>query len=289
MKRTLEFVFLSILICLLCASSYAADPKGHLFIIGGGSRPEDMMKRFIELAHEFQSGKIIVFPMASGVPEEVGPEQAAQLRSYGAHSVEHHILSRKQALSSESVKLLQDAGGVFFSGGAQSRLVDVLSNTPILAKLHEFYREGGIIGGTSAGAAVMSRIMITGDEKKDIGEGRSFETIQADNVVTVEGFGFLKSAIVDQHFVRRKRHNRLISLVMENQDKLGIGIDESTAIIVTRGRIFEVIGRNNVIVYDASQARVDIQFYSPMSGHNLSMHILKPGDRFDMNTKKVIQ
>jgi cyanophycinase len=227
--------------------------------------------------------------MASGAPNEAGPEQADQLRSYGAHSVEYHILSREQALDPDSVQLLDDVGGVFFSGGSQSRLAAVLNDTPILAKLHEFYQKGGIIGGTSAGAAVMSQIMITGDEKKETREGRAFETIQADNIVTIEGFGFLKSAIVDQHFIRRKRHNRLISLILENPNLLGIGIDESTAILVSRGQTFEVIGHNNVIVYDATQAVVDTKSLKPVSGHNLRMHILKTGDRFDMKTKKVNQ
>jgi cyanophycinase len=93
---------------------------------------------------------------------------------------------------------------------------------------------------------------------------------------------------VDQHFIRRKRHNRLISLALENPNILGIGIDESTAIIVSAGHIFEVIGQKNVVVYDASQARIDLKSPSIVSGHDLRMHVLKPGDRFDMKTRKVI-
>lgn len=247
------------------------------------------MKKFIDLAHKFQSGKIVVFPMASSVPEEVGPEQAEQFRSFGAHSVAYHILSRDQALDPESIHLLDDAGGVFFSGGVQSRLTDVLNDTPLLARLHILYEQGGVIGGTSAGAAVMSQIMITGDEKKETEEDGAFVTIQADNIVTVKGFGFLQSAIIDQHFVRRKRHNRLISLVLENPEIMGIGIDEVTAIIVSSGQIFEVIGRNNVIVYDASLAQVDTRSLRAISGHNLRMHILKPGDRFHIKMKKVLE
>jgi cyanophycinase len=289
MKISIRHAILILFILCFAVCSFATEPKGHLFIIGGGSRPESMMKRFIDLALKFQNGKIIVFPMASGVPAEVGPEQADQLRGYGARSVEYHILSRDQALSPESAELLEGVGGVFFSGGVQSRLADILNGTPVLEKLHEFYLKGGIIGGTSAGAAVMSQIMITGDEKKETREDRAFETIQADNIVTTEGFGFLKSVIVDQHFVRRKRHNRLISLVLENPRITGIGIDESTAILVSKGTRFDVIGQNNVIVYDASQADVDTQSLRPVSGHNLRMHVLKPGDRFDLKSKRVIR
>ena len=245
---------------------------------------------FIDLAHKFQSGKIIVFPMASGVPNEVGPEQTEQFRRYGARSVAYHILSREQALDAKSMKLLDDIGGVFFSGGVQSRLTDVLSDTPLLAKLHEFYEKGGTIGGTSAGAAVLSQIMITGDEKREVGEGQAFETIQAGNIITVKGFGFLKSAIIDQHFVRRKRHNRLISLVFENPNILGVGIDESTAIIVYHDQTFEVFGENTVMVFDARNLQnVDKDDNLNLSATQISLHILKSGDNFDLKTARVIQ
>ena len=133
----------------------------------------------------------------------------------------------------------------------------------------------------------MSEIMITGDEKRDVEEGHAFETLQAGNIVTTPGFGFLKTAIIDQHFVRRKRHNRLISLVIEQPKLLGIGIDESTAIIVKPDETFEVIGERNVIVYDATRAKTRISPSQSISGHNLTMHILSPGDRFDLRTKRV--
>jgi cyanophycinase len=174
------FLFILFLFCSLDA----VHTEGYLFIIGGGERPASMMKRFIDLAQGFQSGKIVILPMASSVPDEVGPEQAAELRRVGARDVEYLILNREQALDPENAKGLDNAGGVFFSGGVQSRLADILIGTPILEKLHELYRKGAVIGGTSAGAAVMSEIMITGEEKREISEGESFATIQAKNIVT---------------------------------------------------------------------------------------------------------
>ncbi len=268
-----------------CSLWIQSHPRGYLFIIGGGKRPESMMKSFIELAEQFQIGKIVIFPMASSVPEEVGPEQASQLKDYGAREVEFYILSHEQASQPDAVKILENVGGVFFSGGVQSRLADILLNTPVHKRLLKLYEEGAVIGGTSAGAAVMSEIMITGDEKREVEEGHSFETIEAANIVTIPGFGFIKTAIIDQHFIRRKRHNRLISLVAENPELLGIGIDESTAVLVKPDQTFEVIGQGSVIIYDASRAKVRIHPSRLISSLNMRMHILNAGDRFNLKTK----
>jgi cyanophycinase len=245
-----------------------------------------MMKKFVDLAGQFGSGKIIIFPMASGVPAEVGPEEAAEFKKLGAREAECHILTREQALREDSAKVLEDAGGVFFSGGDQSRLMDILRHTPIHRKLLELYEKGCVVGGTSAGAAVMSEVMITGDERREVKEGHEFETIEAGNVVTVEGFGFLKTAIVDQHFATRKRHNRLISLVAENPQLLGIGIDESTAIIVKPGEVFEVVGEKDVVVYDGSKAKIRIAPSHMIGFTGMLMDVLIPGDRFDLKTRK---
>lgn len=286
MKKVLIFFFSLFLIFSLYAFS---KPKGYLFIIGGGRRPESMMKKFIELAEKFKSGKIIIFPMASSAPNEVGPAQAEQLKRFGTREIEYHILSKEQALIVENEKILDDVGGVFFSGGVQSRLMDILLDTPIHKKLLEIYEKGAIIGGTSAGAAVMSEIMITGDEKREVKGGHEFETIQACNIITSPGFGFIKTAIIDQHFVKRKRHNRLISLVAEYPELLGIGIDESTAIIVKPDETFEVVGEGNVVVYDASQSQIQILPSQSIRGFNMTMHILTAGDKFHLKAKKVMR
>jgi cyanophycinase len=286
MKQKLVIVLAVIFILSSCGYS---NPQGHLFIIGGGSRPESMMKKFIDLAEKSGNKKIIILPMASSAPDEAGPGQAQQLRDYGAQNVEFHILTREQALDEASIKILDGVGGVYFSGGSQSRLAGVLRDTPFLEKLHAFYKKGGVIGGSSAGAAVMSEVMITGDEKRDVESGREFSTIQADNIVTVKGFSFVTSAIIDQHFVRRKRHNRLISLVLEYPKLLGIGIGESTAIIVAPDQTFEVLGQRNVIIYDAYDSEVDLAQQPPVSSHNMRMHILKSGDRFSLENRDIIK
>lgn len=263
--------------------------EGSLFIIGGGHRSDSMMKKFIELAHQHNGGKIVIFPMASGSPDEASQAMVEEFKKLGVQDVEYHNLNREQALKEENVKILDNVGGVYFSGGVQSRLTEALVHTPVHNRLLDIYKQGAVIGGTSAGAAVMSEIMITGDEKREVEEGHEFEKIQAANIITTPGFGFIKTAIIDQHFVARKRHNRLISLVAENPELLGIGIDESTAIVVKPDQTFEVIGKQNVIVYDASQAKINILPSHSIRGFDIIMHILKAGDKYDLNTKKAMR
>jgi cyanophycinase len=284
MKKTP--VFLALLILVLSFSAYSA-PKGHLFIIGGGDRPESMMKRFVALAQQVGSGKIVVFPMASSGPNEVGPGLVEEFKKLGANA-EFHILTREQALKEDSSRILDDAGGVYFSGGDQSRQTAILLNTPIHKKLLEIYEKGAVMGGSSAGAAVMSEVMITGDERREVKEGREFETLLAGIVVTAPGFGFIKTAIVDQHFATRKRHNRLISLVAENPKLLGIGIDESTAIIVNPDDTFDVIGVKNVVIYDASRAKIKMAPSKAIGISNMVLHVLLPGSRYSLSKRKIV-
>ena len=265
-----------------------APPQGRLFIIGGGDRDEAMMRRFVDLAGRFGTGRIVVFPMASSEPKETGDNLVRELKQLGARDAVSHILTREQALAENSDRLLDGAGGVFFSGGDQSRQTAVLLHTPIHRRLLELYQAGCVMGGTSAGAAVMSRVMITGDEVRKPEQGHEFETIEAGNVIATEGFGFLKTAVIDQHFIVRKRLNRLISLVAEQPDLLGVGIDESTAVVVEGGRTFEVIGEGQVLVFDGSSARVKTAADRRLGFSGMVLHLLLPGDRFDLDLRKAV-
>jgi cyanophycinase len=263
-----------------------AGPKGRLFIIGGGDWPDGMLNRFVDMARSFGTGRIVIFPMASSVPAETAAEEAADFKKAGATDVDIRILTREQALAPENAGILEGAGGVFFSGGDQSRLTAVLLDTPIHKKLMEFYYQGGVIGGTSAGAAVMSEVMITGDEVRKVEEGHEFETLRARNVVTSRGFGFVRGAIVDQHFVTRKRHNRLLSLLAEHPDLLGVAIDESTAVVVKPDGTFEVVGINQVVVYDPAKAKYRIDPDGRIGFIGLVMHALTAGDTFNLKTRE---
>ena len=272
---------------LLASAALRADSKGSLLIIGGGDRPDGLTKKFVELSRGFGSGKIVIFTMASGVPQEVGPEMVAEVKAAGGTDAVFYQLTREEALKPESVNLLDGAGGVYFCGGDQSRLTAALLDTPIHEKLRELYARGIVIAGTSAGAAVMSEMMITGDEKRTQDEDQNWQTIEAGNVVTVCGFGFVTEAVVDQHFIARRRHNRLISVVLENPKLVGVGIDESTAVWVRPDGRYEIAGIGQVVVYDARNASVSRAGAGLLGAAGMTVHILLPGDVYDLATGTV--
>lgn len=262
----------------------AARPKGYLFIVGGGDRDEPLMRRYVELAKRGGPAKIVVFTMASGVPLETGPGLVAELKGYGVEDAAYFHLTREEALDPAKVKILDGVTGVWFSGGDQAKQTAVLLGTPLHRKMLELYAEGCLLGGTSAGAAVMSEFMITGNEKRANNEEGTWEVIWADNIHHSEGFGFVKNAVIDQHFVTRRRHNRLISVVLENPTLVGVGIEESTAVLVRPDGKYEVLGEGQVIVYDARQAATAKSPDGHLGGHGLTMHVLLAGDVYDLET-----
>lgn len=293
MRKTL-IASLSLILVLLAAgpacspkSRAVPGPKGYLFIIGGGERDAPLMKRYIQLAAGFGTGKIVIFTMASSVPDEVGPELLAEFKGNGANEVVVYNLTHDQAMKPGSEKILDGAGGVWFSGGDQALLTAALLGTPIHKRMLELYARGCVIGGTSAGAAVMSEFMITGNEKRTKGEEGTWEVILADDVLHTEGFGFVKKAVIDQHFVTRRRHNRLIAVVLQNPSLVGVGIEESTAVLVRPDGRYEVLGEGQVIVYDARRATIARLPDGHLGGHGLTMHVLLPGDVYDIDTGRV--
>ncbi len=296
MKKNLVVALLAIVLAALvgmpaCSpkSPAAPGPKGHLLIIGGGERDEPLMRRFIALAKAFDAGKIVVFTMATSVPDEVRQSTLAEYERYGVKDVAVYHLTRGEALRPDAAKILDGAGGVFFTGGDQALLTAVLLGTPVLARIHEIYNRGGVIGGTSAGAAVQSEFMITGNEKRTHGEEGTWEVIMADDIEHAEGFGFVKNAVIDQHFVTRKRHNRLIAVVLENPTLVGVGIEESTAVLVRPDGTYEVLGEGQVIIYDARRAETSRLPDGHLGGRGLTMHVLLPGDVYDIASGRVVE
>jgi len=279
-----------LLVLLLFAPTLAlAQPvRGNLVIIGGGTRPPAIMQLIAKLAGG-ASGTMLVFPQASELPE-TGPELEAEFKALGLGTVRIVGTDHAGADTEAVLKLTEGATGAYFAGGDQVRLMNVLHGTRLERRLHEMYRAGAVMSGTSAGAAVMSRVMITGDERRPLKKDDNWQTIEADNVVTTDGLGFIDDAIVDQHFMRRRRHNRLISLVLEQPKLLGIAIDEETATWVKPDRTFEVVGNGPVLVIDASQANAVRDAGSvALRGADLRMHVLRSGSQFDLARRTVIR
>ena len=282
---------------MACASGTPATPatsfdgpRGHLMIVGGGPRPASMREEFVRLAGGPASARIVVLPMASADAERAGESEVDALRRLGIEA-RSLVLTREQAMNPATARELDEVTGIWFPGGVQSRLTAVIAGTPIETAIRERYQAGAIIGGTSAGAAIMTTPMIAGDERRPGGarplseDSRdAFVTIDRANIVTEPGIALLPGAIVDQHFVRRRRHNRLISLVLENPSLVGLGIDESTALLVSPDGLWRVIGESVVIVYDAREATVTSPGDAVLGAAGMRMHVLPAGSVFDPRT-----
>jgi cyanophycinase len=282
-----------------CASSGAAGPspaipraRGYLVIAGGGPQPDSTYARFFELAGGAGKARIVVLPMASS-DADAGKELTADFQKMGAASSERVVLDRVTADSEAAVEKLRGVTGVWFGGGDQVLLTKAIRGSRVEAAIHAIYEGGGVVGGTSAGAAVMSTPMITGDEKHPGGvrplpkdSPDAWITIARDDVVTEDGFAMLPGAVVDQHFVRRRRNNRLLSVVLENPRLVGVGIDESTAVEVRPDGTWKVLGSSVAVVFDARKAAVTGSGAPALGAANVALHVLPGGSVYDPRSGK---
>lgn len=279
--------YLISVIVLLISTSCLAQSKGHLVIVGG-VQTKEIVAKFVELAGG-ENARIIVIPNAGSNPIYWSEVQVNEFNELGAKS-DYLLFTRETADADSNLKKMDWANAVFFLGGDQSDLTRDMLGTKLLQKVFDIYNKGGVVGGSSAGAAVMSEVMITGNELLNKDSSSAFISIQKGNIETSKGFGFIRNAIIDQHFLKRKRHNRLITLMCEHPDLLGIAIDESTAIIVNPDETFEVLGNNQVLVYDPTESKNIRQDKKGNLGiTDMKMHLLISGDKFDLKSKKVIE
>ena len=278
-----------LILLLLTATTAQAQSRGTLIVMGGGPWHDEVQKRFVELAGG-ANGMILVLPMASA-SRDSGRSSVKGWEELGGRA-RALVVNREEAMRADTASLFKGVTGIWFGGGDQSRLTAAIAGTPVEQAIRNRYqRAGAVVGGTSAGAAVMSRIMITGNERRYGGlrpsrdSTQSFITIDRDNVVTADGFGYMDNAIVDQHFVRRRRHNRLISLVIENPKLIGVGIDESTAVEVMPDGRWKVLGESVAVIYDARNAKIG-PTTAPLGAAGMQMHVLPSGSIYDPKSGK---
>jgi cyanophycinase len=266
------------------AADMAGRPRGTLLIVGGGDRSEGLMHRFVELAGGPGRARVALIPMASEDAEEAGRELKEEFTGYGVDAFVF-LVNHQQADDPARVRQLDSVTGIWFGGGDQLHLTDALGGTASLRALRARYQAGAVVGGTSAGAAIMSDSMITGNQTPP-GDttgyyGDEYPAIAPHRIEVSPGLGFLSGAVVDQHFIRRERHNRLISAVLERPTLVGVGIDESTAIEVAPDGRWTVLGLSDVIVYDARKARVRRLANGLLGATDLRLQILPPGSTYD--------
>ncbi len=228
------------------------------------------MARFVKWGGG-RGARILIIPYASGIPADYAGQVASELaqQNPGGTEVAVSTAALEARGSAAFLKQLSRATAVFFTGGDQVRLMGVLARHGLAEPLRAKYRAGMPFAGTSAGAAVMSDLMITG-------EG-NFEVIDGARVATAEGLGLLSGPyIVDQHFIKRSRQNRLFGLVLKYPDRLGIGVDESAALAVTDEREAEVLDAGAVMIVRASNPGEE----------SLSIEILRSGQKYDLRARR---
>ena len=218
-----------------------AGIRGSLVIAGGGNLPTEIFDEFLRLGGNSEA-RLVVVPTASIAADTGEIESRLEFwrqRRPRSFSV-LHTRSREVADLPEFSKALLEATAVWFIGGDQSHLTRAYLGTLVEQRLHELLARGGVIGGTSAGAAIMSRTMINGTR----------DPLRIDPVLDT-GFGFLPGCVVDQHFLKRNREGRLRNALLSRPGHFGVGIDEGTALVVS-GRSLRVIGESCVKMYLAA-------------------------------------
>ena len=252
---------------------------GHLVIIGGAEdRQQDrvILRKFLELSGG-PNAKLRFITAASGVPDVVWASYQTVFKDLGALDCEVvPMLTREDASKPEVVSQIAQADGIFITGGDQTRLMACLWESPAFQALHRaFFINGACVGGTSAGAAVMSRHMLA--------LGTPTPSPQKDTVSTDIGLGFVANAIVDQHFSQRHRLSRLLSALAQRPDLLGVGIDEDTALIIEPNQSVEIMGKGSVTLVDPRRLKTNrdaIEESDKLEMIDLQLHLLPAGKRY---------
>lgn len=262
--KFVKLIFFVILIVQIVSISFAQE---RLIMVGGGDRPPDVLLKIAELSGG-ENGKLLVITWASGEPQESFEAFKKDIETVSKITlINAPIRPLNEETKVRFLQQLKDLSGVFFTGGDQNRVMEVLQDKELLQAIKDKYKSGTLFAGTSAGTAIMSKIMITG-------EG-DFTVLDGTKVETKDGIGLISQIIVDQHFIKRSRQNRLLGLVLKNPNYLGVGIDEDTALFVKDNRFGEVLGNSQIMIFDAKK--------EPMK-----FYIIRKGDRFDLQKRKKI-
>lgn len=225
--------------------------QSHLVLVGGGQHPPEAMKAFYDWTGR-EEPRILVIGWASSVPDENLRIVLDDYAQY-AHRPQLELAARDRATV---LKQLERADGVWFTGGDQTKVMEVLKDRTMLQALRKKYQEGTVFGGTSAGCAIMSLKMLTGNADLTV--------IDPTKVEIAEGLGLLpEQVIVDQHFLRRQRENRLFGALLGNPGHAGIGIDEDTAMLLSDGSQARVVGRAQVMLVTPQSDGLRIQLFQP--------------------------
>lgn len=239
----------------------ALESKGALIIGGGGHLADEVYDTFVELAGGKQA-RIVVIPTAYPFRS---PDHAKDFYSdwFQRELQSCDLLdtqSRHDAESDSFARPLTRATGVWIGGGDQGRLADMYLNTKVDQAIRAVFERGGVVGGTSAGASFLSSVMIRGGTHS--------------KAKVSKGLGLLERAVIDQHFRQRQRQERLLGVLEEHPELIGLGIDVRTALLVQGNRL-RVLGDSEVVVCSGAG-----------EGHRVWSETLAPGDRAELVVRK---
>ena len=259
-------------------SKAGATHPGRLIAIGGAEDrgpDSEILQRFIELSGG-QGARIVLLTAASINPARAGDIYRHAFAQLGVQQVDVvDARDRQEANDPAGVASLLAADGIFLSGGDQRRLMASIGGTAFERALRHAFDSGVCVAGTSAGAAVLSLHMLA--------EGGSPRLPEKDAARLDTGIGLVPEAIIDQHFSERRRLGRLLSVVAERPELLGLGIDEDTGLVIERGRAVEVIGKGSVTLLDGRQMRSNIaeaRAHEPLEVLGMRLHLLPAGNRY---------
>lgn len=259
--------------------------ESKLIIIGGAEDKDGDKVILNEVCDSFDkdNGRFVIATVATELPKEVGAQYSDIFEKMNVRNISIlNVEDREDAYRQDNISIVENASLIFFTGGDQLRITSILGGTPMYAAVKKKYEDGCVFVGTSAGASVMSDTMVT--------TGEDDESPKKWALNMAPGLGLIKGVIIDQHFAQRGRIGRLLVGVAENPQCLGIGIDEDTAIVVSRDGTLRVVGSSAVYIVDGSEiSHTNVSEQNPndvLSMFDVKMHVLKSGDKFDLNIRK---
>ncbi|HEV7889977.1 MAG TPA: cyanophycinase [Pyrinomonadaceae bacterium] len=262
----------------------AESRAGRLVIIGGAEDRDgqsEILREFVRLAGGARA-RVVVISVASDAPAEVASVYVKTFKRLGVRDVRAlDIAGRADASGESAAAAVREATGVFFTGGNQLRITRLLGGTLLDTTLHRCHEDGLVLAGTSAGAAMMSSVMIVGSAPT--------LTLRAGMVELGSGLGFLPGVLIDQHFEQRGRLRRLLAAIAQHPHELGVGIDENTAAVV-EGHTLEVTGSGSVTIIDAGGLTHtnlgEAQRHELLAICGVRVHVLPAGYRFDLQNRE---
>lgn len=259
--------------------------NGKLLIIGGGNISPEVWQKFTDMAGGKEHSKVVVIPTASSdsITDLETPSEMIRKNTGIKNVISIHTKDLNIANSDAFIAPLKDATAVFFVGGRQWRIADSYLNTKTHQAFNDVLERGGLIAGSSAGATIQGSFLWRGDTSGP-------EILIGDHT---QGLSFLRNSVIDQHLLKRNRQFDLVEFIKISPKLIGIGIDESTGIVVERD-VFEVVGKSYVAVYDyntihnyqKTKKTDTLEDYSKSRG---SFFLLSSGQKYDMKKREIIK